>query len=224
VYDAWPEWEAVDRYFAHQLVGEDDALAEARRASRAAGLPEHEVASNQAKLLSLLCRMIGARRVLEFGTLGGYSTIWLARAVGEQGHVTTLELDESSAAVARRNFAGAGVAERIRLMIGPAVASVQDLVAAREEPFDLVFVDADKPNNATYLDGAVQLSRPGTVIVVDNVVRNGDVTDANSTDPRVRGTREVLRAISTHPRLDGTALQTVGSKGWDGFALAVVDR
>ena len=222
MYESQQQWRDVDRYFVDELVGEDTALRRAREASRAAGLPDHEVAPNQAKLLALLCEMVGARRVLEFGTLGGYSTIWLARAVGEQGHVTTMEVDETHAAVARANFERAGVANRIKLLFGAAADSVRQLVADSEPAFDLIFIDADKPNNPIYLSAALELSRPGTVIVCDNVVRDGAVTDPASDDPRVHGTRSLIKAIGNNPRLSATALQTVGIKGWDGFALAIV--
>jgi predicted O-methyltransferase YrrM len=216
------EWGEVDDYLVRAVVDEDEVLVAARAAGRAAGLPAIEVTPNQAALLALLCRMSGARRVLELGTLAGYSTIWFARAVGEQGHVTTLEIDPAHAAVARANFERAGVADRVRLVEGPAADSVQAMVDAGEEPFDLVFIDADKPGNPRYLEAAVALSRPGTVIVVDNVVRQGAVADAASQDPSVVGSRGVLEAMGRNPRLTATALQTVGAKGWDGFALAVV--
>jgi predicted O-methyltransferase YrrM len=216
------EWGEVDDYLVRAVVDEDEVLVAARAAGRAAGLPAIEVTPNQAALLALLCRMSGARRVLELGTLAGYSTIWFARAVGEQGHVTTLEIDPAHAAVARANFERAGVADRVRLVEGPAADSVQAMVDAGEESFDLVFIDADKPGNPRYLEAAVALSRPGTVIVVDNVVRQGAVADAASQDPSVVGSRGVLEAIGRNPRLTATALQTVGAKGWDGFALAVV--
>ncbi|RMI14092.1 O-methyltransferase [Cellulomonas triticagri] len=216
------DWTRVDEYLVTELVAEDATLLAAREAGRAAGLPAIEVAPNQGRLLALLCRMVGARRVLEFGTLAGYSTLWFADAVGPDGHVTTLEIDPRHAEVARQNFARAGVADRVRLVEGPAAGSAQALVDAGEEPFDLVFVDADKPSNSTYVEAALALSHPGTVIVVDNVVRAGGVADADSTDERVQGSRAVLHLLGTHPRLDATALQTVGAKGWDGFALALV--
>lgn len=215
-------WAAVDAYLVEELVPESAALVAARDAGRAAGLPAIEVAPTEGRLLWLLCRIAGARRVLEFGTLAGYSTLWLADAVGPEGHVTTLEIDPAHAAVARDAFVRAGVADRVRLVEGPAGESVEGLLARGEEAFDLVFIDADKPSNPRYLDLAVRLSHPGTVIVVDNVVRRGDVADAASDDPRVVGSREVLHALGSHPRLDATALQTVGAKGWDGFALARV--
>lgn len=215
-------WAAVDDYLVAELVTEAPALVAARDAGRAAGLPAIEVSPTQGRFLALLCRMTGARRVLEFGTLAGYSTLWFADAVGPDGHVTTLELDPHHAEVARGNFARAGVADRVRLLEGPAAGSAARLVADAEPPFDLVFIDADKPGNARYLELALELSRPGTVVVVDNVVRRGAVADAGSDDPAVRGSRAVLHALGTHPRLDATALQTVGAKGWDGFALALV--
>jgi predicted O-methyltransferase YrrM len=215
-------WQAVDAYLAEAVVHEDDVLRAAREAAHAAGLPQIEVAPNQGKFLALLCAMSGARRVLEFGTLGGYSTIWMARAVGAGGHVTTLEVDARHAEVARGNFAAAGVGERIRLIEGPAAESAAALIAGGEEPFDVVFIDADNPGNPTYLDAALQLTRPGSVIVVDNVVRGGEIVDASSTDDRVQGSRAVLEAMGADPRLEATALQTVGQKGWDGFAIGVV--
>jgi caffeoyl-CoA O-methyltransferase len=212
----------VDRYFAEALVGEDDALRGALDRARAAGLPQIEVAPNQGKLLALLARMTGARRVLEFGTLAGYSTIWLARAAGPDGAVVTMELDPEHARVARGNLDAAGVGDRVEVLVGPARDSAQRLVEQGTEPFDLVFIDADKPSNPVYLDLALTLSRPGTVIVVDNVVRNGQVADAASSDPSVIGVRELVSAVAADPRLDATALQTVGVKGWDGFLLALV--
>jgi len=215
-------WTAVEEYLVDELVPEAPVLVAARDAGRRAGLPAIEVAPTEGKLLWLLCRVAGARRVLELGTLAGYSTLWFADAVGPDGHVTTLEIDPAHAAVARENFARAGVADRVRLVEGAAGDSAEAMVAQGEEPFDLVFIDADKPGNARYLDLAVRLSHPGTVIVVDNVVRRGQVADAASDDPAVVGSRQVLHALGTHPRLDATALQTVGAKGWDGFALARV--
>lgn len=216
------DWAAVDAYLTGTLVDEDPDLVAAREAGRAAGLPAIEVSPLQGKLLALLCTMTGARRVLEFGTLAGYSALWFARAVGPEGHVTTLELDPVHAAVARENLARAGVAHRVDVHEGPAAETARALVDAGTEPYDLVFIDADKPGNSRYLELAVALSRPGTVVVVDNVVRAAAVADAGSDDPRVQGSRAVLDAMAAHPRLEATALQTVGSKGWDGFALAVV--
>lgn len=215
-------WGAVDDYLADTLVHEDEVVRAAREAGRAAGLPQIEVAPNQGKLLALLCQLAGARRVLEFGTLAGYSTIWMARATGEGGHVTTLELDARHAAVARENFARAGLAQRIELIEGPALESARALIGSRTEPYDFVFIDADKPNNANYLAAAVQLTRRGSVIVVDNVIRQGEILDASSTDERVHGSRAVLELLGSDRRLDATAVQTVGLKGWDGFAIGLV--
>jgi predicted O-methyltransferase YrrM len=209
-------------YFVDVLVGEDDALRNARARSRAAGLPAIEVAPNQGKLLALLTRMAGARRVLEFGTLAGYSTIWLARAVGPDGVVVSLELDPEHARVARANLDAAEVGDRVEVLVRPARDSAERMAEAGTAPFDLVFIDADKPNNPVYLESALALSRPGTVIVVDNVVRNGAVTDAGSSDPSVLGVRSLIAAVAADPRLDGTAVQTVGLKGWDGMLLALV--
>jgi predicted O-methyltransferase YrrM len=222
LYESAESWRAVDAYFIDTLVKEDPTLLAARELSRSAGLPDHEVAPNQAKLLWMLCRMIGAKRVLEFGTLAGYSTIWFARAVGTGGHVTTFEIDPAYADVARRNFASADVADRVRLIEGPASESARQLIDGGEQPYDLIFIDADKPNNPVYLDAAIQLAHPGTLIIGDNVVRNGAVVDPHSTDDRVRGSRALIEAMGSDDRLDATALQTVGVKGWDGFAIARV--
>ncbi|AZL10502.1 O-methyltransferase [Brevibacterium aurantiacum] len=183
-------------------------------------MPNAEVAANQGAFLELLAQIAGARRVLEFGTLAGYSTIWLARAVGEQGQVVTLELEPQNAAIAEENFHIAGVAPRIETIIGPATESAERLIHDGAEPFDFIFIDADKPNNPAYLTAALKLTNPGAVIVIDNVVRNGAVADAASADPRVQGVRAVAKEIAAHPDLDGTALQTVGEKGWDGLIIA----
>ena len=219
MYASLDQWRAVDDYFVSTLVDEDDALAQARSDSRDAGLPDHEVAPNQGALLSLLARLSGARRVLEIGTLGGYSTIWLARAAG---HVTTLEVDPACAKVALANLDRAGVADRVTLVVAPAADSLAALIEQGAEPYDLVFIDADKPNNPRYLAAALRLTRPGSLIVADNVVRDGAVADPDSADDRVRGVRAFLDMVAADPRLEATALQTVGSKGWDGFALALV--
>jgi len=215
-------WSAVDDYLAGVLVDEDDVLVSTRLSAASTVLPEAAVSPTQGAFLGILAGLSGASRVLEFGTLAGYSAIWLARAVGPTGRVVTLEVDVPTAAVARANFERAGLSDRIDLMIGPAAESVQLLIAAGTDPFDLVFIDADKRNNARYLEAALQLSRPGTVIIVDNVVRHGEVAHAESQDPGVVGTRDVLAAMGSHPRLTATALQTVGQKGWDGFAIALV--
>ena len=217
-----PAWHDVDRYFIDQLVSEDDALVAARESSEFTALPFADVSPTQGALLSVIARLSGARRVLEFGTLAGYSAIWLARAIGDEGRLITLELDEPTAAIARENLNRAGVGDRVEIVVGPAIDSARQLVASGAEPFDLVFIDADKPNNRHYLDAALELSRPGTVIIADNVVRGGLVTDDDSEDPRVVGTRALIERMGSDSRLHATALQTVGLKGWDGFAIAVV--
>ncbi|MFE9805880.1 O-methyltransferase [Streptomyces sp. NPDC005548] len=215
-------WIDVDDHFTTLLAPADETLAAALRDSDAAGLPAINVAPNQGKLLQLLAEIQGARRILEIGTLGGYSTIWLGRALPADGRLVTLEYDPRHAEVARGNLARAGLAEVVEVRVGPALESLPKLADENPEPFDFVFIDADKVNNEHYLDWAVRLTRPGSVIVLDNVVRGGAVTDATSTDPSVRGTRAALELIASHPKLDGTAVQTVGSKGYDGFALARV--
>lgn len=212
-------WREVDAYFIDTLVPQDEALLEARASCRRTTMPQAEVAPNQGRLLALLCRIAGAKRVLEFGTLAGYSTIWLANAVGEGGHVTTLELEEHNAALARENLERAKVADRVEVIVGPAAQSARGLIEQAVAPYDFVFIDADKPGNAEYLRASIELTRPGSVIVIDNVVRNGAVTDPTSPDPRVQGVRAALADIAQDTRLEATALQTVGVKGWDGFTL-----
>jgi caffeoyl-CoA O-methyltransferase len=214
-------WDAVDAYFG-PLVAEDDVLAAAGARARAAGLPEIQVSPAQGRLLQLLALATGARRVLEVGTLGGYSTIWLARALPAGGSLVTCEIDPAHAAVARESLDAAGLSGVVDVVVGAAADTLRRLVDERAEPFDLVFVDADKPSNPVYLDLALRLSRPGTLIVVDNTVRGGAVADAESTDPNVLGVREMVEHVVADPRLDATAVQTVGSKGYDGFVLARV--
>ena len=213
-------WADVDRYLVETLVPSDPALEAALADSAAAGLPAISVAPNQGKLLQLLALSRGARRILEVGTLGGYSTIWMARALPADGRLVTLELDPGYADVARANLERAGVADRVEVRVGRAVDLLPALVD--EEPFDLVFIDADKPSNPDYFRWAMRLTRPGSLVVVDNVVRDGAVAEGTSTDPGVLGTRAVLSAMAAEPRVSATALQTVGSKGYDGFALALV--
>lgn len=215
-------WSQVDAYIAGKLVGADDPVS-ALAANAAAGLRPMDVSPAQGKFLSLLVRMTGARRVLEVGTLGGYSTIWMARALPEGGELVTLEYDPHHAEVAARNIAAAGLAHRVAIHTGAAAETLPVIAAASPQPFDLVFIDADKPSNTIYLDWAIKLSRPGTVIVLDNVVRDGRVIDGTNADPSVVGTRAAFDMISSHPRLSASALQTVGAKGWDGFAIMIVD-
>ncbi len=212
-------WGAVDAYIGERLIGEDAALAGALAANAAGGLPDIDVSPAQGKMLHLLARMTGAKRVLEVGTLGGYSTIWLARAVGAGGVVVTLEIDPHHAAVARGNVDAAGVGDRVEIVVGPAVETLKALGGA----FDFIFIDADKPSNVGYLREAMRLARAGTTIVVDNVVREGGVLEADSDDPRITGTRALYEAVAAEPRPSATVVQTVGAKKWDGFMLAVVD-
>lgn len=211
-------WAAADAFLADTLVGHDPGLEAALQAQRAAGLPEIEVAPVGGKLLSLLARMSGARRVLEIGTLGGYSTIWLARAVGPEGSVVTVEAEAGNAAVARASIDAAGVGDRVDIRIGRGA----DVLPTLDGPFDLVFIDADKESNTIYLDWAARLGRSGTVIVLDNIGRDGEIVRDDATDSKVIGTRDGLRMLGEDPRFDATALQTVGVKGWDGVAIALV--
>ncbi|EEE08513.1 O-methyltransferase [Burkholderia multivorans] len=216
------QWNRVDAYFSATLVPSDDVLDAALAASEAAGLPAINVAPNQGKLLQLLATIRGARRILEVGTLGGYSTIWLARALPPGGRLVTLELDPAHAAVATQNIARAGFADVVSVVVGSAKDSLARLIADGEAPFDFIFIDADKDNNRAYLDAALKLSRPGTVIVVDNVVRRGRVADPDNRDPDVVGVREGFARIVAEPKLTTTAVQTVGQKGWDGFSISIV--
>ena len=215
-------WSKVDDWFSDTLLTADPALTATLAASAAAGLPAIHVAPNQGKLLHLFARMIGAKRVLEVGTLGGYSTIWLARALPADGHVVTLEADAKHAAVARANFASAGLAERIELLEGPALETLPKLATSAPKSFDLVFIDADKPSNPDYFAWALELTHRGSVIVIDNVVRDGAVIDAASTDASVQGVRRLMARVAAEPRVSATALQTVGATGYDGFLLVTV--
>ena len=216
------QWTDVDRYLNDLLVPAEPALDAALSASHEAGLPAIAVAPNQGKLLHVLARSIAARNILEIGTLGGYSTIWLARALPEGGRLVTLEADAGHAAVAQANLARAGLADIVEVRIGRALDSLSQLMAEQRGPFDLIFIDADKPSNAEYFAWALRLSRRGTLIIVDNVVRAGAVADADSRDPSVLGTRRFLDILAAEPRVSATAIQTVGSKGYDGFAIALV--
>ncbi|MDH6576883.1 O-methyltransferase [Kitasatospora sp. MAP5-34] len=216
---AQQQWTAVDTYFSDVLIGDDPVLAAALAAADAAGLPQIAVAPNQGKLLHLLALTQGARRVLEVGTLGGYSAIWLARALPADGRLITLEIDPTHAEVAAANLKHAGFAELAEVRLGRAAETLAQLVADGTEPFDFVFIDADKPSNPVYFEWALKLSRPGTVIVVDNVVRGGAVADAGSTDPGVLGVRRLHELLAAEPRVSATSVQTVGVKGYDGFTL-----
>jgi len=213
-------WAKADDYFEKALISSDPALDASLAANRKAGLPPIDVSPLQGKFLDLLVRISGARRVLEIGTLGGYSSLWFARAVGPDGKVVTLEANSAHAAVAQSNFARAGLSERIELRVGRALDTLPSL--APEPPFDLIFIDADKESSADYLAWALRLSKAGTIVVVDNVVRGGKVVDAKSKDASVRGIRALAAMIAAEPRLSATAIQTVGVKGHDGFLLAVV--
>lgn len=213
---------AVDRYLADKLIADDRPARDALKANAEARLPSIDVSPTQGKLLHLLARMSGAKRILEVGTLGGYSTIWLARALPSDGVLVTLELNPKHAEIAAANIRRAGLSHLVDLRVGPALESLARLHTERAMPFDFIFLDADKPNNPVYLEWAVRLSRPGTVIVGDNVIREGAIIDPSDADPNVVGTRIFLEKLGGHPLLDATAIQTVGSKGHDGFALAIV--
>lgn len=212
----------MDRYLVETVVADPDSDA-ALEANKAAGLPAIDVSPPQGKFLHLLARTVGARRVLEIGTLGGYSTIWLARAVGPKGRVVTLEFAARHAEVARANLDRAGVGDRVEIRVGAALDSLPVLAEEDPEPFDLVFIDADKVNNANYVLWALRLTRPGSVIIVDNVVRGGKIADERSEDPNAQASRELVELLTAEPSLDATVVQTVGAKGWDGFAYAVVN-
>lgn len=212
------DWQPVDALLDRLLLDEDPILAAALADSTAAGLPAIEVSPQSGQLLYLLTRISGARRVLEIGTLGGYSTICLARGVGAEGSVVTLEYEPRHAEVARINLERAGVADRVEVVVGAALDSLPGLTGQ----FDLVFIDADKENSSAYVQWAIDLGRPGTVIVVDNVVRHARILDPAPGDTQARGVRDMLEMVGTHPRLDIAAIQTLGVKGWDGFAVAVV--
>lgn len=216
------QWTAVDRYITDLLVPPDAALDAAMEASVAAGLPPISVTPNQGKLLMLLARAINARAVLELGTLGGYSTIWLGRALPADGRLITLEAEPKHAEIARANITRAGLACSVELRLGPALETLPKLAAEGRGPFDLIFIDADKPAYPDYLAWALRLARRGSLIIADNVVRKGAIVDADSKDPDVQGMRRFNERLAAEPRLSATAIQTVGSKGYDGFALAVV--
>jgi predicted O-methyltransferase YrrM len=216
------QWTAVDHYITDCLALSDPALDAALAANAAAALPSIDVSPSEGKLLQLLAQLRGARRILEIGTLGGYSTICLARALPEGGRLVTLEVDAKHAEVARSNVARAGFANVVEIRVGPALETLARMQDEGAEPFDLIFIDADKPNNPAYLAWALKFSRLGSLIICDNVVRKGAVADADSPDPMVQGARRFFEMLGAEPRLSATALQTVGSKGYDGFAMALV--
>ncbi len=215
-------WTAVDRFITEHLVPADAALGAALAASTAAGLPPIQVSAAQGKLLQLLARSIDARAILELGTLGGYSTIWLARALPADGRLVTLEFDPKHAEVARANLAHAGVAAQVDVRVGRAIETLPQLVAEGSGPFDLIFIDADKVGYPDYLHWSLKLSRPGTVIIADNVVRNGGVADPDNQDASVQAVRRFTELVAAEPRVSATTIQTVGSKGYDGFCFLLV--
>lgn len=221
-----PTWNGVDDYFADRLLSPDPVLAAVLDANRAAGLPAIDVSPLQGRMLTVLALATGSRRVLELGTLGGYSTVCLARGVADRhaARVVTCEFSPHHAEVAAANFARAGLAHLIDLHVGPAAATLDRLIAARTDPFDLIFIDADKPAYPGYLLQCLKLSRPGTLVIADNVVRRGEVVDAASPDESVKGVRRFTDLLAAQPGVVSTAIQTVGAKGYDGFALATVVR
>jgi predicted O-methyltransferase YrrM len=216
------QWTAVDRYITDLFVPPDPALDAALQATADAGMPLINVAPNQGKLLHVLALAHGARTILEVGTLAGYSTIWLARALPNGGRLVTLEVDPKHAEVARANIARAGLADVVELRLGPALDTLPQLVAEGQGPFDMVFIDADKPNTTAYFEWALKLTRRGSLIIADNVVRDGAVIDADSADASVQGVRRFNAALAAEPRVTASVIQTVGSKGYDGLAFAIV--
>jgi predicted O-methyltransferase YrrM len=217
------QWTAVDRYISDTVVPSDSALDAALEASTKAELPAIAVTANQGKLLHILARLVDARRVLEIGTLGGYSTIWLARALPKGGRVITLEVNPKHAEVACANVARAGLASTVEIRLGAALESLPKLLTEKLGPFDLMFIDADKANIPEYFTWSLKLSRPGSLIIVDNVVRKGAVIDADSDDPDVQGVRRLNEMLAKEKRVTATTIQTVGSKGYDGFTIALVN-
>lgn len=215
-------WNLVDRYIVETVLPQDSVLESVLRANANSGLPPHDVSPAQGRFLELLVRAAKANAILEIGTLGGYSTIWLARGLGFNGRIVTLEVNSKHADAAEKNLRLAGVEKIVTVRRGPAFDILQELIANRAGPFDFIFIDADKVNSVDYFNFALKLSRPGTVIVADNTVRNGDLADANSSDPSVRGVRRLHEFMSSTPSVIATTLQTVGCKGYDGFTLALV--
>jgi len=217
------QWTEVDQYFSERLLPNDPILESVLESSVSAGLPAIAVSPNQGRLLQLLAQILGARAILEIGTLGGYSTIWLARGMRAGGHLITLEVDPKHADVARLNISRAGLQKSVDVRQGAALETLPQLSAEKRGPFDLIFIDADKPNIPAYFEWALKLSRPGTLIIVDNVVRSGAVVDAESTDPSVQGVQRFVEQVTAQSRASGTVIQTVGIKGYDGFAILLVD-
>lgn len=217
------KWSAVDNYIVDSLIDRDAVLDEVLSSSAAAGLPEIQVTPNFGKFLHLLSQVHHARNILEIGTLGGYSTIWLARSVPAGGRVVTIECEPKHAEIAKANFQRAGLSEVIDVRIGKALDVLPRIAAEKREPFDLIFIDADKQNNPEYFAWALKLSRPGSVIIVDNVVRKGEVINAATSDSAVHGTRRLYEVVAAEPRVNATTIQTVGNKGYDGFLLAIVN-
>lgn len=215
-------WDRVDQYITERLIPQDSVLEEVLSANQQAGLPPYDVSPSQGKFLNLLVQMKGARRILEIGTLGGYSTIWMARALPLGGQLVTLELDPFHAQVAKANLSLAQLDGLVELRVGDALEQLSQMKEEGVEPFDFIFIDADKPNNPNYLQWALHFSHPGTVIIGDNVIREGEVINENSEDPRVVGVREFYDLLAEEPRITATAIQTVGSKGYDGFVLGIV--
>jgi predicted O-methyltransferase YrrM len=216
------QWTAVDQYFSGKLLPRDDVLESTLEESATAGLPAISVTPNEGKFLQMLVQIVGARSILEIGTLGGYSTIWMARGLRPGGRIITLEVDPNHAKVAELNVLRAGLQAVVEVRVGRALESLSQLAAEGRGPFDLIFIDADKENNPGYFEWSLKLSRPGTLIVVDNVVRNGAVIDSDSTDPRVQGVRRFIDSLGAESRASGTVIQTVGIKGYDGFAIVLV--
>jgi predicted O-methyltransferase YrrM len=223
VAEVGPErWTEIDKFFSDALIALDPVLEATLESSRAAGLPAINVSPNQGKLLEILARILNARSILEIGTLGAYSTIWLARGMQAQGRLITLEADPARATVARANIARAGLQNVVELRLGSASDTLPQILAERRGPFDLIFIDADKKNIPSYFEWALRLSRPGSIIVVDNVVRDGRVIDSNTDDPDIQGVRRFIEMVGTDATVSGTAIQTVGIKGYDGFAIVRV--
>ncbi|WP_342442150.1 O-methyltransferase [Lysinibacillus sp. FSL K6-0057] len=215
-------WQHVDDYFMNKLLPENEHLNAVLQANKAAGIPEIDVSPTQGKLLYLLAKMKGAANILEIGTLGGYSSICLAQALPQEGKIVTLEINEEYASVAKQNIENAGYEQQVEVIVGNALDILPNLKKA-ELLFDFIFIDADKPNNPAYLQWALKLAHPGAIIIADNVVRNGAVTDENSEDERVRGVQKFMDLLKECPRIEATAIQTVGVKGYDGFVLAIVN-